>query len=176
MKFRGTVMVGLASVGLAALTAGAQTNGNADRMMQPDSGFVTAAAQGGMAEVEMGKLAVQRASDQRVKDFGQRMVDDHSAANEHLRQVASKKGVTLPSEINARQKATVAKLSRLSGAAFDRAYMADMVSDHKEDVAEFQREASEGKDTEVKGFAQETLPTLQSHLRMAQDTDDHVKK
>jgi putative membrane protein len=169
------VVAGLATAALAVVSAAAQ-DGNADRMMQPDSGFMTAAAQGGMAEVEMGKLALQRASNQKVKDFGQHMIDDHTAGNENLKRVASKKGVTLPAEINARQKATMAKLSRLSGAAFDRAYMADMVADHKEDVAEFQREANEGKDTDVKGFAQETLPTLQSHLRMAEEAQNDLKK
>jgi putative membrane protein len=103
------------------------------------------------------------------------MVDDHSKANEKLKGVASQKGIAAPSAVNAKQKATMDRLSNLSGAAFDRAYMQDMVKDHEEDVAEFQREANSGADPDVKNFASKTLPTLQEHLKMAQDTYAKVK-
>jgi putative membrane protein len=145
-------------------------------MMRPDSGFMTKAAQGGIAEVEMGRLALQHASNEKVKQFGQRMVDDHSNANDQLKQLASQKGVTLPTEVNAKQKSTINKLSQLSGSEFDRVYMADMVKDHQEDVAEFQHEANSGNDPDVKAFAGKVLPTLQDHLRMAEDARGQLNK
>ena len=139
-----------------------------------DSHFVMDAAKGGLAEVEMGKLAAEKASSPDVKQFGQRMVDDHSKANDELKAVASQKGITLPTELAAADKATLDRLSKLSGEAFDRAYMSDMVKDHKKDVAEFKKEASAGKDADVKAFAGKTLPTLEDHLKMAQDVHGKV--
>lgn len=148
--------------GQSASTAGATAK-------SADSHFVMDAAAGGMAEVEMGRLAADKATSPDVKEFGQKMVDDHSKANDELKQIASQKGITLPSAMNAREKAKMDKMSKLSGGAFDKAYMADMVEDHKKDVAEFQKEAASGKDPDVKAFASKTLPTLQEHLKMAQD-------
>jgi putative membrane protein len=133
-----------------------------------DRKFVRKAAQGGMAEVELGQLAAQKGSNDEVKQFGQRMVDDHTKANDQLKQVASSKGVDLPQDLDAKDKALKARLSGLSGAQFDKAYMSSMVKDHKKDVAEFQQESSNGKDSEVKSFASQTLPTLQDHLKQAQ--------
>ncbi len=140
-----------------------------------DAVFVRQAAEGGLAEVELGKLATQKATSDDVKKFGQRMVDDHSKANDQLKDVASKKNITLPADLSAKDKATRSRLEKLSGAAFDRAYMADMVRDHTKDVAEFQREAKSGKDADVKGFASATLPTLESHLQEAKSVDATVK-
>ena len=134
-----------------------------------DSHFVMEAAKGGLAEVEKGRLAADKASSADVKQFGQRMVDDHSKANDELKSVASQKGITLPTELDAKDKAMVDKLSKLSGDAFDKAYMTDMVKDHKTDVADFKKEANHGKDADVKSFASKTLPTLEEHLRMAED-------
>jgi putative membrane protein len=164
------VTAATAALVLASATAAGQTATN----HSPDSHFVMEAADGGMAEVEMGKLAVEKASSPDVKNFGQRMVDDHSKANDELKQVASQKGITLPSAPSAKHKAKMDKMSKLSGAAFDKAYMDDMVADHKKDVGEFQKEASSGKDPDVKAFASKTLPTLQDHLKMAQETHGKV--
>ena len=102
-----------------------------------------------------------------VKQFGQRMVDDHSKANEKLKQVASDEGVTVPDKLSAKDAATKARLEKLSGKAFDRAYMHDMVLDHTKDVSEFRMESKNAKDPAVKNFATETLPTLESHLKDA---------
>ncbi len=140
-----------------------------------DGTFVKQAAEGGLAEVELGKLATQKASSDDVKKFGQRMVDDHSKANDQLKDVASKKNITLPADLNAKDKAAKSRLEKLSGAAFDRAYMADMVRDHTKDVAEFRREAKSGSDADVKAFASSTLPTLESHLTEAKSVDSTVK-
>jgi putative membrane protein len=140
-----------------------------------DKAFVQKAAIGGLAEVEMGKLAQQKAASDQVKQFATHMVDDHSKANDELKQVASGKGITLPSEPDAEHKSKMAKLQKLSGAEFDRAYMDEMVADHKKDVAEFQKQAKSGQDADLKGFASKTLPTLQDHLKMAQSTQAAVK-
>ena len=148
---------------------------SAAKVSSSDKSFVEKAAIGGMAEVQMGKLAQQKAGSDQVKQFGTRMVDDHSKANDDLKQVASHKGITLPSDLDAKHKNKMAKLEKLSGAQFDRAYTDDMVSDHKKDVAEFEKQAKSGNDADIKGFASKTLPTLQQHLSLAESTDKAVK-
>jgi len=140
-----------------------------------DKSFVEKAAVGGLAEVSMGKMAQEKGSSDQVKQFGARMVEDHSKANDELKQVASSKGITLPTDLDAKHKAKMDKMEKLSGAQFDRAYMDDMVADHKQDVADFKKEANSGKDSDVKAFAAKTLPTLEDHLKMAQSTDASVK-
>lgn len=120
-----------------------------------------------MAEVELGKLAAERASSPDVKQFGQRMVDDHTKANDQLKQVASEKGVTVPDKLSAKDEATKDRLEKLSGEQFDHAYMRNMVTDHTKDVSEFRTEAKAAKDPAVKDFAQQTLPTLEDHLKQA---------
>ena len=136
----------------------------AKQMQSPDANFAIKAAQGGMAEVKLGQLATEKASDPDVKAFGQQMVDDHTKANDKLKEVAKGENITLPTDLDRKHKATYDKLSKLSGADFDRAYVKDMVKDHEEDVKEFQKEANKGKNDKIKGFASETLPVLQSHL------------
>ena len=141
-----------------------------------DSMFVKKAAQGNMAEVAMGKLATQNAQSDDVKKFGQRMVDDHSKAEQDLEGVASKNNWTLPQDVSAQQKAEQQKMEKMNGAAFDRAYMAMMVKDHEADVKDFQKEADKGQDPDVKSFASSTLPTLQEHLNLAKGDKDKAKK
>jgi putative membrane protein len=133
-----------------------------------DTAFVDKAARGGLAEVELGQLAVQKASSDDVKKFGQRMVDDHTKANDELKQVAAQEHMDLPQQMNAKDKATKARLEKLSGKQFDRAYMNNMVKDHQKDVTEFERESKMAKDPAVKGFAEQTLPTLREHLKEAE--------
>ncbi|MFL6333778.1 MAG: DUF4142 domain-containing protein [Pyrinomonadaceae bacterium] len=142
--------------------------------MAGDSKFVMNAAMGGMAEVEMGRLAAQKGASDEVRQFGQRMVDDHSKANEELMRVASSKGMTPPATLDAKHQAEMQKMSALSGEKFDKEYVKMMVSDHKKDVAEFQKEAGGGKDTDIKAFASSTLPTLQEHLQMIQRINDKM--
>lgn len=136
-----------------------------------DNKFAREAATGGMEEVELGKIAVRNASNEKVKAFGQRMVDDHSKANDQLMMVASKNNITLPTSLDSKQKSEVDRLSALSGAGFDRAYMRDMVKDHEKDIAGFQKESSSGMNPDLKNFATTTLPILQMHLQMAKDTE-----
>ena len=134
-----------------------------------DRKFVRAAAQGGMAEVELGKLAAEKGSSEEVKKFGQRMVDDHSKAGGQLKQIANEKGIPMPQQLSAKDKMTKERLSKLSGEDFDKAYMADMVKDHTQDVADFQRESALGVDSDIKDFAAKTLPTIHDHLRQAKE-------
>jgi putative membrane protein len=133
-----------------------------------DLEFILEAAQGGMAEVELGKVAAQQGTNEEVKKFGQQMVSDHSKGEEELKALAQRCGITLPSDLDSKDKALVTRLSKLHGASFDRAYMRNMVADHKEDVAAFKREATSGKDPEVKAWAAKMLPTLEEHLKEAQ--------
>jgi putative membrane protein len=139
-----------------------------------DSAWVMKVAKGGMAEVELGKLATEKAASDEVKKFGQRMVDDHSKANDDLKTLAQNKKITLPADMDPKEKALRDRLSKLSGAAFDRAYMQAMLADHRQDVAEFRKEANSGKDPDVKAFAAKTLPTLEEHLKIAQQTTTAV--
>lgn len=133
-----------------------------------DKEFMTKAAQGGQAEVALGKLATQHGSSTAVNGFGRHMVTDHSKANVKLMGVAAKEHVALPKTMGPDEKELMTKLAKLSGKAFDRAYIAAMVEDHEKDIAEFSEEASTGKDPAVKSFAARTLPTLKMHLQMAQ--------
>ncbi|HTO75023.1 MAG TPA: DUF4142 domain-containing protein [Thermoanaerobaculia bacterium] len=162
----------LAGVLVAAASASAQAPPEAGSVDLGD--FARKAAIGGMTEVELGRLAVERASNARVKEFGQRMVNDHTRADTELRVAAREQGIPLPAELDAEHKAAVNKLSRLSGSAFDQAYMRDMVMDHEEDVAEFARAAQSPGDSPVKSFAAKNLPTLQDHLKMARDVDGEL--
>src|SRR5256885_3678676 len=141
----------------------------------PDSTkFSSAAAQGGLTEVELGRLAVQRGSNPAVKSFGQSMIADHSRANDELKSIATKKGIALPSDMNSDQKAMMDKLSKLSGAEFDKEYMSDMVKDHEADAKEFENQANKGTDADIKAFAAKTLPIIQRHLQMARDVANQV--
>jgi len=129
-----------------------------------DKDFMNEAAVGGMAEVELGKLASAKAQNADVKKFAQMMVTDHTKANGELKTLASSKSVTLPTELDAEHKSTMTEMQGLSGAEFDKAYVADMLADHEKDVKAFQAQAMSSTDPDVKAFAAKTLPTLQAHL------------
>lgn len=133
------------------------------------SHFAREAASGGMSEVELGRLAVERATNPAVKAFGQRMVDDHSKANVELQAIASHAGIALPGQVEAREKQTYTRLAALSGAAFDRAYIDDMVKDHKADIALFEKASRASGDSPIKKFAADKLPALREHLKMAEE-------
>jgi putative membrane protein len=135
-----------------------------------DIEFVLDAAKGGLAEVELGKLAAERAQSDEVKKFAQRMVDDHTKANEQLKQIAERKSIKLPTEVDSKDKALMQHLEKLNGPAFDRSYLNAMVNDHVKDVNEFKREANTGRDPQVKSFAESALPTLEEHLQQAKQT------
>jgi putative membrane protein len=160
---RRAVLAGAVMVGLAAAP-----------VFAADDTFVMKAAQGGMAEVELGKLAAEKASADAVKQFGQRMVTDHGKANDELKTLAANKKVTLPSDIAPEDKALRDRLTKLSGHAFDQAYIKAMVADHVKDVNAFKMEAKGGADADVKAWAAKTLPTLEDHLKMAREASGAV--
>jgi putative membrane protein len=131
----------------------------------PDASFYKHAAEGGLAEVELGNLAQQKSGNQRVKEFGAMMVKDHSAANEKLKTLAASKNISLPTGAGMGAMATKAKLEVLSGDTFDKSYIKGMVKDHQEDIVLFKREIGEGTDPDAKAYATATLPTLRAHLK-----------
>jgi len=157
-------MTGAYAAGQQGASSGSSTTAMA--VTSADKSFAMKAAQGGMAEVEMGKLAQTNAQSEQVKSFGERMVKDHSAANDKLKQIASTDGVQLPTTLGEHQK-MVDKLKSLKGAQFDAEYMTHMVSDHQKDIKEFEQEAKSGHG-DMKQFASDTLPTLREHLTLAQ--------
>jgi putative membrane protein len=150
--------------------------GQMGQMSSADHEFLMNAAKGGKAEVELGTLAVQDASNPVVKQFGQRMVTDHTQANHRLQQIAQQKGMTLPDDLPDDAKQLKDRLSQEKGPQFDRTYMQNMVQDHQKDVAEFQKEADQGQDPDIKNFAATTLPVLKQHLQLAETTLSKVQK
>ena len=152
-----------AAMTLAMAVDGHAQSAGAKKMAVADEKFMKAAAQGGKAEVELGRLATEHGSSDAVKQFGNRMVTDHGKANDELAQLAQQKGVTLPSDLDASHRRMIDRFSKLSGDEFDRAYIREMVKDHDKDVKEFQREAQRAKDSDLKSWAGKTLPTVQEH-------------
>jgi putative membrane protein len=134
-----------------------------------DADFARDAAEGGMAEVKLGQLASDKGQSITVKDFGKRMVNDHNASGNELSSIATREKLSLPGDLSKRDQALYNQLSKMSGAAFDRAYARLMVRDHANDVSEFNTEASNGRDQNLKDFAQRTLPTLEEHLKLARE-------
>jgi putative membrane protein len=131
----------------------------------PDASFYKNAAEGGIFEVDAGHMAQEKGNSQQVKDFGAMMVKDHTAANDKLQSIASSKKITLPTSASVAQMATEAKFKLLSGETFDKSYVKSQVSAHRKTIALFQKEASSGRDSDAKAFANATLSTLRSHLK-----------
>jgi putative membrane protein len=147
----------------AAMTAGATP-----------ATFVKTAAEDGMTEVELGKLALRKSSDSHVKTFAQKMVQDHSQADRQLESLAKSKGLTVPMKLDAKHSAMIKALSAKSGAAFDSSYASHMVKAHAQAVALFQA-ASQSSDSDLAAFAKKTLPTLQEHKQLADNLRQNVR-
>lgn len=139
-----------------------------------DKEWVVNAGMAGLAEVQMGNLALQQASSADVKSFAQRMVTDHSKSNAELAQLATTKGLALPTELDNEHKGALDHLTSLSGAEFDKAYMKHMVEDHQKAVAHFQTGSTSASDPDIKAWAGKTLPTLQEHAQLAQSVAGKV--
>jgi putative membrane protein len=147
---------------------GMSTNKGGGLMVgKTDQDFLIKAAQGGMAEVEMTRLAQEKASSSEVKEVARKLEQDHTKANEQLKQLAAQKNVDLPTDMG-KHAATVEKFRNMSGDKFDKEFMKAQVSHHKKDVNEFTKQTNRSMDTDVKAFATATLPTLQEHLRQAE--------
>jgi putative membrane protein len=140
------------------------------------SDFATEAASGGMMEVQLGKLAEQKAQSKRVKAFGAMMVKDHTQANDELKAIAAKQNIVLPDSMSNDKKKNLDDLSKKTGNDFDKAYMDMMVDDHKEDVSKFKDAAQNSPDSAVKAFAAKAVPVLQKHLDSAQAIQQSLKK
>lgn len=174
----GTAVLALSSAPILAQQPGSRAPGGAQGASRSqaagaalgtaDRQFIMDAAYGGLAEVELGRMASTKAQSPQVKQFGQKMVDDHGKANQELKTLAQNKAVTLPTELDAKHKATKDRLEKLSGAEFDRAYMQEMVADHRKTVSDFRKQSQSGQDPDVKAWAAKSLPTLEQHHQMAQ--------
>jgi putative membrane protein len=133
-----------------------------------DTVFVKDALEGGMAEVQLGNLALQKSNNSDVKAFAQKMVDDHTKMGDQMKTLAQQVGVKVPTDVSKKDRATIAKMSALSGDDFDKAYMKDMVKDHKTDLSDFQIEAQNGSNPVVKSAATQGAQMISQHLQMAQ--------
>ncbi len=139
-----------------------------------DQRFAEKAAEGGMLEVQAGQIAEQKGEDDKVKDFGQKMVTDHTANNARLMSIAQAKGLTLPTTLDAKDQAMLDKMQGLSGEKFDKAYLKSQVSGHEKMLKLMQMEAKTGKDDDLKGFAAATAPIVQEHLRLAEHSGERA--
>jgi putative membrane protein len=138
----------------------------ATKASSADRNFATKAAAAGTAEIADAQLALKNSSRQDVKNFAQRMVDDHTKVADQLKSIATSKGITLPGGESAADKKNTDSLQKLNGVAFDQKYIQGQRTAHKQAVSLFAGESKSGKDTELKAFATQTLPTLQDHLKM----------
>ena len=160
----------------ASATTTAATGGTSSSMSPSDKEFVMKAAQGGMTEVMMGDTGKRKATHADVKAFANRMVTDHTKANDELKAFATNKGLALPTELDSAHKGGVDHLNGMTaGAAYDKMFMEHMVSDHEKAVADFQNAANTAQDSDLKAWAAKTLPTLQDHLAQARAVAAKVK-
>jgi putative membrane protein len=137
---------------------------SAAQLPKTDEAFLKKAGASGLAEMKLGELAKEKGTRQDVKDYGAMMVNDHGKANSELESLAQKKAVQLPTELKGKHEAAHNRLSKLSGADFDKAYLDQMVKDHEAAVKDFENASKNAKDSDVKTFAEKTLPTLKAHL------------
>jgi len=139
-----------------------------DKLARADRKFIEDAAEGGIMEVEAGKLAQSKASDPNVKSFGEKLEKDHAAANDELVKLANSKHVELPAGPSRSERKDIEKLGKLSGRDFDKQFVSMGVKDHEKDIKKFEKASGKAKDPELKAWIDKTLPTLREHLAMAQ--------
>ncbi len=164
------------SAGLQAQTSAIGTGSTASSMLAaPDRAFLMKAASDGLAEVELARLAQQQAGSDAVRQFAARMLQDHTASNEELAGIAAARGVPMPTTPDTAHLRTLEKLKHLSGAPFDREFMSHMVHDHNKDLALFQKQAGQGKDSDLKAFASRHVPVLEEHTRAAQSMQEAAR-
>jgi putative membrane protein len=164
----------LLSIPILALCAGvtgfaADTSDKQGNLSAGDMQFVRDAAHGGATEVEFGKILQQRAQSTELKKYGERLVEDHSKANDKLARIVEKKGVRVPTEPDSDQQTQLQRLSAMSGQQFDEHARQIAIRDHQGDIEKFRRASENAQDPELRQFAKDTLPVLERHLRMAQD-------
>ena len=164
------------ALALGASFATAADKAERGQLSSKDYKFAVKAAQGGMAEVEIGQLAKQKANNPQVKTFAEKMVTDHTKANEELKQIVSKKGAAFPANLPRKENSTFNSLEKATGNDFDKEYVEHIVKDHKKDVKEFEDAAKNADDPDLRAFAQKTLPTLQEHLRQIEQIEPAFNK
>jgi len=153
----------------AANTSGTGSAMSSAPLAPADMQFVTNAAEGGQFEVEVAKLAADKASSPEVKSYAQMLVADHSAANDKLRQIASSHNVALPASLPADKKKEIDMLANLSGAEFDKQFVKIVgIKDHHHDIADFEKASKTAQADDVKNFAESALPTLKKHMAAAE--------
>jgi putative membrane protein len=150
----------------------ASSRDNSGKLSWSDRRFVTKASHDNQVEIQVAQLATQRASNPDVKNFAQRLVDDHTQLGQQMQQLASTKGITLKEEN--KEDREDKKLSKLSGSDFDREFVKRMVAEHKKDLKEFKDRADDSKDPELKALVQATVPKLQQHLQIAQQLEQSI--
>jgi putative membrane protein len=170
-----TSSTGTSATSTTSTTSTTATNTATAPLEKSDQEFLTKAAEGGIAEVNLGQLAAAKATAPDVKAFGNLMVTDHGRLNDELKALAQKKGVTLPTGPGKEGEETFNKLSAKNGKDFDKAYIDAMVKDHEKDVKEFEKASKEAKDPDVKAWAATSLPVIQNHLHMAKDIKKNLK-
>jgi len=158
----------IAMLCLMALSTRVRAADDDKKLAAEDANFIRDAASGGMMEVQLGQAVADKATNPDVKQFAQRMVTDHTTANNELKALAQQKEVTLPTDLDPKHQKMMDKITSKTGADLDKAYIQAMVKDHHKDVAEFQKAANNAKDADLKAWAAKTLPVLQEHLTMAQ--------
>lgn len=186
IKLQPIALATLLALGLASgaqaqtTTAPADTSQNtATRATVPeaDRDFIKAAAESGHAEVQAARMAVAKSTNAEIKKYAQMLIDDHTKANAKLAQIAKSKNVSLPKEPSLMQKGKLQLLKRADGVDFDKRFTEDMgVDAHRKVIELFREEVANGRDPEVKAFAQETLPKLEQHLEMAQKLQNQTDK
>ena len=166
-----TKMTKLLSLGFALMVGVVSAAGAQSTVASADSRFMMDAAAGGMRELELSRLAVSKAKRPEVRSLAQMLVDDHTMVAAELTELAARKNVSLPMEMSAEQLAERDQLSKLSGAAFDDAYLKAMVKGHERGIGLFTKEASSGGDTDAKAWSGKILPKLQAHLSKVQELE-----
>jgi putative membrane protein len=147
----------------------------ADKASDMDQQFLKQAAHAGTAEVKLGAMAKEQAASPEVQQFGQRMITDHTKANEELMALAQAKDISVSAEMDDQHQETAETLSKMQGSQFDREFMRHMVKDHEKAVQLFLAASQESQDTGIKAFAAKTLPTLQAHLQLARQVAQQLK-
>jgi len=159
----------LVAAALVLAVSGAARAEDAIKLSSQDRDFASHALAGNMLEVDLGRMAQQHASGEQVKNFAKRLVDDHGKANQQLIGIAQRNGITPPTHLQAKEQATIDRLSGVNGLAFDNVFVPMMVDNHKADIKDYEKEISQGQNAEIKDYAMQTLPVLQQHLQLAED-------
>jgi putative membrane protein len=164
----------LAAAACSSPSGLSETSGPAASLSATDRTFISQAAYGSFGEVALGELAAEQASSPAVRQFGQRMVQDHTRMNEELAAIASQKGVTPPTAPDPGRQAVGAQLAQLQGAAFDRQYIQQQLGDHETTLTLFQGEAETGQDPQLRAFARKYAPVIQEHIAMLRQLETQV--